>query len=108
MDRFLIVYRGAADGSKDAPPRAPGGWRDWFARLGDAVVDPGSLAAAAVEIPNRLLGPKESTSSLSGYAVVQAVDFNAAVALAEACPIFDEGGSVEIARLAGSPDASPG
>lgn len=108
MDRFLIVYRGAADGSKDAPPREPGRWRAWFEGLGGALVDRGSLAAAAVEVPNRLLGPKESTSSLSGYAVVAASDFNAAVALAEACPIFDEGGSVEIARLADVPDAAPG
>ena len=29
------------------------------------------------------------------------MDFDAAVAHAERCPIFDEGGSVEIARLAG-------
>lgn len=56
-------------------------------------------APNAVEVPKRLLGPKESTRSLSGHAVVQALDFNQAVRLAVACPIFDEDGSVEIARL---------
>lgn len=103
MERFLIVYRGAADGAADAPERRQAPWRDWFASLGEALVDRGSAAQGAVDIPNRLLGPKESTSSLSGYAVLQAADFNAAVALAKACPIFDEGGALEIAHLSAPP-----
>lgn len=103
MDRFLIVYRGAADGSADAPAREPARWNAWFASLGAGLLDRGSMARGAVDIPSRLLGPKESTSSLSGYAVLQAADFNAAVALAQACPIFDEGGSLEIAHLSAPP-----
>ena len=67
--------------------------------LGSALVDRGSLAHNSIEIPNRLLGPKLSSASLSGYSIIAAADFNEAVSLAEECPIFDEKGSVEIARL---------
>lgn len=99
MERFLIVYRGAPGSTPEAAPD-PQVWRAWFDALGANAIDRGSLSAAAVNIPSRLLGPKESTSSLSGYCVIAADDFNAAVSLAQACPIFDEGGSLEIARLA--------
>lgn len=102
MERFLIVYRGAPDGSSDAPEHHPGNWTAWLGSLGSAVIDRGSLTHSSVEIPSRLLGPKLSSSSLSGYSIVEALDFNAAVKLAEACPIFDEKGSVEIARLTDS------
>src|SRR5438094_5119075 len=99
MERFLIVYRGAPGASPEAPQRDVQKWTTWFDSLGADAIDRGSMCAAAVEIPSRLLGPKESTSSLSGYSVIAAADFNAAVRLAEACPIFDEGGSLDVARL---------
>ena len=101
MERYLIVYRGAPGGTPGAEERDPARWSTWFDALGAHLVDRGAWAAAAVEVPSRLLGPKESASSLHGYAVIAAEDFDAAVRHAERCPIFDEGGSVEIARLAG-------
>ena len=100
MSRFLIVYRGGAEASADAPITYPSHWDDWFGSLGAAVLDRGCLTHSSVEVPSRLAGPKLSSSSLSGYSVVEAADFDAAVKLAESCPIFDEQGSVEIARLA--------
>jgi hypothetical protein len=99
MERFLIVYRGGPDEAPDASGRDPRRWTAWFDALGDALVDRGGLALGAVEVPNRLLGPKESTSSLAGYSVIRAADFNDAVRLAETCPIFDEDGALDIARL---------
>ena len=99
MERFLVIYRGAAGGTPDAPEHHPERWTAWLDSLGSKVADRGSLTHSSVEVPSRLLGPKLSSSSLSGYSIVEAADFNEAVRLAEACPIFDEGGSVEIARL---------
>jgi len=99
MERFLIVYRGGPDLAAGSSGRDRQRWAAWFDSLGAGLVERGGLAQAAVEVPSRLLGPKESTSSLAGYSVIQASDFNEAVRLAETCPIFDEDGSVEIARL---------
>ena len=99
MARFLIVYRGAPGGASDAADRNTERWNNWFGQLGSALVERGGLTHSSVEIPSRLLGPKLSSSSLSGYSLLEAADFNAAVQLAETCPIFDEHGSVEIARL---------
>lgn len=102
MERFLIIYRGASLGASDVAPHDPARWQAWFERLGQALVERGGLTQNSVEIPTRLIGPKQSSSSLSGYSVVAAPDFDAIVRLVQDCPIFDERGSVEIARLAAS------
>jgi hypothetical protein len=99
MERFLIVYRGAPGDTPEASEHNPERWTSWLNSLGSAVVDRGSLTHSSVEIPSRLIGPKLSSSSLSGYTLLQADDFNAVVRMTEACPIFDEHGAVEIARL---------
>jgi len=101
MERYLIVYRGSTVDETEGPQHNPQRWSAWFDSLGAALVDRGALAHSSVEVPSRLRGPKLNSASLSGYSVISATDFNEAVQLAEACPIFDEKGSVEIARLAG-------
>ena len=103
MERFLIVYRGApaglSEGERPEAEHHPERWSAWFERLGTALLDRGSLTQASVEVPSRLIGPKLSGSALSGYSIVAAPDFDAVVALVQECPVFDERGSVEIARL---------
>ncbi len=99
MERYLIVYRGSTVNEAEGPQHDPQEWEKWFEMLGAGLVDPGSLSHSSVEIPSRLRGPKLNSASLSGYCVITAADFNEAVSLAEECPIFDEKGSVEIARL---------
>ena len=101
MERYLIVYRGSTVDEAEGPQHNPAEWDNWFEMLGGALVDRGSLALSSIQMPSRLLGPKLSSASLSGYSIISAADFNEAVSLAEECPIFDEKGSVEIARLVG-------
>lgn len=103
MERFLIVYRGAPGGTSAAAEHNPEQWSAWFETLGAAVLDRGSLTHNSVEVTSRLLGPKLSGSTLAGYSLVAASDFNDVVRLAEECPIFDEHGWVEIARLTAAP-----
>jgi hypothetical protein len=98
MERFLFVYHGTP-GPDAATRHDRSRWAAWFDGMGSRVIDRGSLTHSAVEVPRRLLGPKEAASSLCGYSIVEAADFNEAVAIGERCPIFDEDGSVEIARL---------
>jgi len=102
MERYLIVYRGSTVDEAEGPQHDPQRWAAWFNALGSALVDRGALSHSSVEVPSRLRGPKLNSASLSGYSVIAASDFNEAVRLAEECPIFDEKGSVEIARLADS------
>jgi hypothetical protein len=99
MERFLIVYHGSPGGEPEEAEQQLGPWASWLDALGSAVLDRGSLSHAAVEVKSRLLGPKSATSTVSGYSVIQAEDFNAAVRVAEKCPIFETNGWAEIVRL---------
>ena len=99
MERFLIVFRGSTAGEAEGPQHQPARWQAWFDGISAAVVDRGGFSQGSVEVPNRLLGAKTSGSPLSGYCVISAGDFDAAVRLASTSPIFDENGSVEIAHL---------
>lgn len=100
MEQFLLIYREAPDGAADAHRHDPQHWADWFDSLGARVIDRGSLSRGSIDIDTPLAGPKASSSSLAGYSVMAATDFNEAVALTEQCPIFAEHGSLEIAHLA--------
>lgn len=102
MDRFLIVFRGGTAGEAEGPRHDPMRWDAWFQGLGAALLDRGGLSYGSVEVPGRLVGPKTSSSALSGYCVIAASDFDDAVRIAQAAPIFDEKGSVEIAHLRSS------
>jgi hypothetical protein len=99
MERFLIIYHGAPGGEPETAEHEPARWAAWLDSLGAAVIDRGGLSHAAVEIKSRLLGPKAATSTISGYTLIQASDFNEAVRVAEQCPIFDTQGWAEVARL---------
>jgi len=99
MEKFLFVYRGSPSGSPDAGLHDSQRWDSWFGALGPHVLDRGSLSHSSVDIDTRLAGPKSSSSSLAGYSILTARDFNEAVAFAERCPVFDEHGSLEIAHL---------
>jgi len=102
MESFLIIYRSSPAGAPE-PEHVPERWSAWFATLGAHLIDRGSYAHGSIKIATRLAGPKSSASSLAGYCVVAADDFDAAAHLAEACPIFDEHGSLEVARLTAPP-----
>jgi len=100
MEKFLFVYRGSPSGSSEEGLHETQRWESWFESLGAHLVDRGSLSQSSIDIDTRLAGPKSSSSSLAGYSVLTAQDFNEAVALAERCPVFDQHGSLEIAHLA--------
>lgn len=101
MEKFLVVLRGATVGEAEGPQHEPARWEAWFSELGAALVDRGALSHGSVEVATRLVGPKLSSSALSGYCLITAANFDEAVRLAQSSPIFDEKGSVEIAHLRG-------
>jgi YCII-related domain len=76
MKRFLLLYNG--------PPAPPDpsheGWPEWFAKIGDALVDRGSpLTNGAVLHRDGSTG--DDVTSLDGFSVIQAEDRNAALDL---------------------------
>lgn len=97
MANYLLVYEGGG-GMADTPEaqaKAMQDWTDWFGRLGDALVDGGNPAtqtrriAADGSVSNVAEGP-------SGYSILKADSLDAAVDLAQGCPVRDSGGSIQV------------
>jgi hypothetical protein len=101
MPKYLLGYHGGTMPETEAGQAAAmAAWVAWFGELGGAVVDGGNPTAAA-----KTIASDGSTSDggganpLSGYSILQASDLDAAVTLAKGCPIFGEGGSIEVAEI---------
>ncbi len=92
MSNFILTFRGAPDRAVSEADGAA--WMAWFGELGAAIVDPGSQVGNTTA-----LGLSPSSTAVSGYSIIQAADFEAAVALAKGCPGLSQGGGVEVGEL---------
>jgi len=110
MAKFMLIYR---DPATPQTPPAPeemqaflAMWGEWFQKCGAAILDGGD----ALKPTGKVLkaggvvsdGPyAESKEVIGGYSVVQADNYEGAVAIARECPIARVGGAIEIRELAG-------
>ena len=92
MGKFVLAYQGGgmAD-TEEAQQAAMAAWGTWFGSLGAAVVDGGAPFGASAAV-----GGGASKSALTGYSILEAADLEAAVKLAEGCPVLADGGSVDV------------
>ncbi len=93
MSRFLLAYH---------PPKnyrpardTVAAWNAWFDSMGASVVERGNPI-----FESRTVGTCGTDTPLGGYSLISAGDFEAAVALAGACPFVPLGGGVEVGQLA--------
>lgn len=98
MPKFILAFRGGMPKSPEEGQKMMADWNAWMAELGPSMADKGAgfgksrfLSKPGVE--GKLDG------ALSGYSVVEATDIEAALALASKCPIFDLGGTIEVAPM---------
>jgi len=100
MAKFLFAYHGGQ------PPETPEDsqkvmqdWMDWFAKLGEAVVDGGNPAGMSKTVSSAGVANDGGANPVSGYSLVSASDIDAAVEMAKSCPmVLDGSGSVEVAE----------
>lgn len=70
-------------------------WTDWFAAIGDTVVDGGNPASRTKTI-NVDGSITLDTSRSSGYGVLEAESLDEAVELAKGCPVLKGGASIQV------------
>jgi hypothetical protein len=92
VGKYVLVYQGGSTAeTEEAQQAAMAAWGQWFASLGAAVVDGGAPFGASSAV-----GGGGAQSGLTGYSVLQADDLQAAVKMAEGCPIVGDGGRVDV------------
>lgn len=111
MAGYLFLYR---EGDKEKFQPSPEemqsymqSWMDWIGQAmeagwmtvpGDALKEEGRVLHADKSVTD---GPfAESKEVIGGYSIVEAENFDQAVQYAHGCPIFAEGGTVEVRELA--------
>jgi hypothetical protein len=101
MSKYIFGYHGRAVTPETAQQdqAVMAAWQQWFRNMGPALVDIGNPAG-----PSQVIDPNGSVSKpqgvgLTGYSIVEAETIESAMTLAQGCPIFAAGGSIEVAEL---------
>ena len=91
---LLVVYGPSADNEQD---RAAGMalMAQWYGALGSALVDPGAPFTGAKTVSADGVGAAIGPNA-TGYNVVEADSLEAAIALAEKCPLLQHGRQVTV------------
>ena len=100
MAKYVLAYHGgAAPESEEEGKKVMEAWMGWMGSLGDALIDGGNATGAAkTVVAGGTVEDGGGPNPISGYSLLEAADLDAAVALVKDCPIFDAGGSVEVAE----------
>ena len=93
MTSYVLTFRGQPHRTLTAEQQAS--WPAWFSQIGASITDMGNRVGQARSVGYH----SERDDDLSGYIVVTAADFDAAVAPAQGCPILHQGGSLEVGEI---------
>lgn len=104
MPQFMITYLGGDQQS--SPELAKEHFQEyqkWLAALGDTAVSPANPIKNTNTVnPDRSIVDKSSTS-MSGFTVIEVGSMAEALAAAKACPFLDIGGALEVSELIAMP-----
>lgn len=101
MTKFLFVYHGGRrPETKEAQGKAMAAWGVWFGSMGKAVINGGNPVGKSWTVKDGGSVLKDGgPNPVSGYSLIEAKDYEGAVALAKGCPMLASGGSIEIAEV---------
>jgi len=100
LAQYMITYLGGDQpSSPEEGQQQMAKYREWLAALGDAAVSPANpLKGTSTVLPDGSV-TAGSTTSMSGFTVIEATSMEQALAVAKACPFLEIGGSLEVSEL---------
>ncbi|OQP60673.1 transcription initiation protein [Niastella vici] len=110
MKDYLLVYRADYTTIPDRTPEEAAAmtkrWMDWIGSIAaqNKLTDRGQrLAASGKVVKNESTvtnGPyAEIKESIGGYSIIKANSYEEAIVLAKGCPVFTQGGNVEVREI---------
>lgn len=100
MAQYIMTYLGG-----DQPSSPEEGkqhfakYKEWLVSLGDSAVSPANPFKDTRTVHSDGTVTTGSTTSMSGYTVIEADTMEAALVMAKACPFLEIGGSLEVSEL---------
>ena len=100
MQQYLITYLGSPrEMSKEQGQKHMQQYQDWLQNLGDSVISPANPIKNTHTVNSDASVDAKSTTTMSGYTIVQAKSIDDAIAIAKDCPFIAVGGSLEVSEL---------
>lgn len=102
MNNFLLVYTGGGmPETEEGQAVVMKAWGDWFEKLGDHLVDGGNPTGPEAKTiksdKSVVAGPDGKMAS--GYSIIKANSYDAALGLAKGCPMLDGGGNITLYEI---------
>ena len=105
MPQYIIAYLGGDQpSSPEEGEQHYAKYREWLASLGDSAVSPANPFKDTSTVNPDGTVTTGSTTSMSGYTIIEAESMEVALSIAKACPFLDIGGSLEVSELIKMPD----
>ena len=100
MTQYIIAYLGGDQpSSPEEGKRHFAKYKEWLSSLGDSAVSPANPFKNTSTVKPDGTVSTGSTTSMSGYTIIEAGSMEAALGIAKACPFLDLGGSLEVSEL---------
>ncbi len=85
MKKFVFLYQGFGDPTADVMQA----WGDWFAKIGEHLVDSGNPFGPGRQVtPGGVNDLSGEAAPITGYSIVSATDLDAAEKLLDGCPMI--------------------
>jgi hypothetical protein len=100
MAQYIFTYLGG-----DQPSSPEEGkqhftkYKEWLSSLGDSAVSPANPLKNTYTVNADGTVTPGSTTSMSGYTIIEADSMETALDIASACPFLDIGGTLEVSEL---------
>ena len=100
MAKYIITYLG---GNHPSTPEEGqqhfAKYKEWLSSLGDSVISPANPFKNTSTINPDGSVTTGSSTSMSGYTIIESDSMESALKMAKACPFLDIGGSLEVSEL---------
>ena len=100
MPQYMITYLG---GNQPSTPEEGkqhmSKYMDWLAALGDAAISPANPLKDIHTVSPDGSTSQKSTTSMSGFTIIETSAMDAALTIAKDCPFLEMGGSLEVSEV---------
>jgi hypothetical protein len=100
MPQYMITYLG---GNKPSSPEEGkqhfAKYKEWLSSLGDSAVSPANPLKDISTVNSDGTVTSGSTTSMSGFTIIEVDSMETALKSAKSCPFLDLGGSLEVSEL---------
>jgi len=104
MAKYVIVYVG---GNQPTTPEEGqkhfAKYQEWLVALGDAAISPANPLMNTQTIRPDGSVAQGSTTTISGYTIIEAESMDKALQAAKSCPFLDVDGTLEVSELGSMP-----